>query len=87
MTILFQTTLKKHSKLLIHLFLKNWKMERSLPMKIDHTKFEGYQIYQLLDNSISPTELDDVEKARLIFQCDKVNDVENVINFEYDETV
>ena len=50
-------------------------------------KFEGYQIYQLVDNSISPTELDDVEKARLIFQCDKVNDVENVINFIYDETM
>ena len=27
--------------------------------------FEGYQIYQPVDNSISPTELD-IEKARLI---------------------
>ena len=47
--------------------------------------FEGYQIYQLVDESISPTELNDIEKARLIFQCDLANDVELVYNYNYDE--
>ena len=47
--------------------------------------FEGYQIYQLFDETVSPTELDDIEKARLIFQCDKFNDVDQVINYEYSE--
>ena len=47
--------------------------------------FEGYKIYQLLDNSISPADLDDVEKARMIFQCDLQNDVTYLVNYEYNE--
>ena len=48
-------------------------------------KFQGYQIYQLIDNSISAAELDDPEKARLIFQCDVEDDVEHVVNYYYNE--
>ena len=47
--------------------------------------FEGYQIYQLSDASVSPADLGDVEKARLIFQCDVANDVTQVVNYTYDE--
>ena len=47
--------------------------------------FEGYKIYQLVDNSISPADLDDVEKARMIFQCDLQNDVTYLVNYEYNE--
>ncbi|PCJ81786.1 MAG: hypothetical protein COA49_04595, partial [Bacteroidetes bacterium] len=46
--------------------------------------FEGYQIYQLSDAAVSPSDLGNVEKARLIFQCDLENDIDNVINYVYD---
>ncbi|MBM55786.1 MAG: hypothetical protein CMB32_04430, partial [Euryarchaeota archaeon] len=42
--------------------------------------FQGYQIYQLFDETVSAAELGDIEKARLIFQCDKADDVDLVIN-------
>ena len=34
---------------------------------------------------MSPADLGDVEKARLIFQCDVANDVTQVVNYTYDE--
>ena len=42
--------------------------------------FEGYQIYQLSDETIGPADLNDIEKARLIFQCDVANDIDAVVN-------
>ena len=47
--------------------------------------FEGYQIYQLTDETVSPTDLGDIEKARLIFQCDVANDVSIIKNYIYNE--
>jgi hypothetical protein len=49
--------------------------------------FEGYQIYQLANSSISVEELDDPDKARLIFQTDVQNDVDMIINFEFDDVM
>ena len=46
--------------------------------------FEGYQIYQLADDEVSPADLGDINKARLIFQCDVVNDVDVVVNYAQD---
>ena len=46
--------------------------------------FEGLQIYQLANDEISPTDLGDINKARLIFQCDVVNDVDVVVNYTQD---
>ena len=46
--------------------------------------FEGYQIYQLADDEVSPADLGDINKARLIFQCDVVNDVDVVVNYTQD---
>ena len=43
--------------------------------------FEGYQIYQLADDQVSPADLGDINKARLIFQCDVANDVDLVVNY------
>ena len=43
--------------------------------------FEGYQIYQLADETIVPADLGDIEKARLIFQCDVANDIDVVVNY------
>ena len=46
--------------------------------------FEGYQIYQLADATIGPADLNDIEKARLIFQCDVANDIDVVVNYVQD---
>ncbi|NVK63635.1 MAG: T9SS type A sorting domain-containing protein [Flavobacteriales bacterium] len=47
--------------------------------------FEGYQIYQLLDEATGVSDLDDPEKARLVAQCDIENDIDRIINFEFDD--
>lgn len=43
--------------------------------------FEGYKIYQLRAEDVSPAELDNPEKARLIFQTDIKNDVSQIVNW------
>jgi hypothetical protein len=51
-------------------------------------RFEGYQIYQMVDEDASAADIGDVDKARLVAQCDIKNDVPNkLINFEYDESL
>ncbi len=42
--------------------------------------FEGYKVYQVTGPSVSPTELNDADKARLIFQCDVKNGVSQIVN-------
>ncbi len=44
-------------------------------------KFEGYQVYQLYNGDVSVQELDDFEKARLIFQCDYKNGINTLYNW------
>lgn len=47
-------------------------------------QFEGYMVYQLANADISADELNDVTKARLIAQCDIENEVDNIVNYEFD---
>jgi hypothetical protein len=47
-------------------------------------KFEGYQVYQLADGSVGTSDLEDNDKARLIAQVDVPNDIDKLINFEFD---
>ncbi|PCJ78825.1 MAG: hypothetical protein COA57_15955 [Flavobacteriales bacterium] len=47
--------------------------------------FEGYQIFQLRDETVSPVELKDPNKARLVAQCDIKNNVTQIINYYEDE--
>lgn len=49
--------------------------------------FEGYQIYQLIDDAASIADIDNSEKARIVAQCDIKNDVANLINWEFDEAL
>ncbi|MFT4678162.1 MAG: hypothetical protein ACI943_001712, partial [Gammaproteobacteria bacterium] len=49
--------------------------------------FQGYMIYQLSDKDVSPSDLGDIDKARLIFQCDKRDDISTAVNFIADETI
>lgn len=48
-------------------------------------RFEGYQIYQMKDGTASVSDIEDVDKARLVAQCDIVNGVSSIMNYEYDE--
>lgn len=50
-------------------------------------KFEGYQIYQLADASVGTNDLTDADKARLVAQVDIANDVERIINYEFDASL
>ena len=50
-------------------------------------RFEGYQIYQLKDVETSVADISDPEKARLVAQCDIENDIDRIINFDFDEAL
>jgi hypothetical protein len=47
-------------------------------------RFEGYQIFQVVDATITIDELKDPDKARLVAQCDVRNGVSQLVNFYYD---
>lgn len=48
-------------------------------------RFEGYQIYQVKDASVSATDIHDADKVRLVAQCDVKNGITRLINFYYSE--
>lgn len=43
--------------------------------------FEGYQIYQLVDEDASVVDIGDASKAQLVAQCDIENGIDEIINF------
>lgn len=47
-------------------------------------KFQGYQIYQIKDETVPLSELDDPEFSRLIYSTDIQDGIENLINYELD---
>lgn len=50
-------------------------------------EFEGYQVYQLINDAASVSDLSDNTKVRLVDQCDIENEVGDLINFEFDEAL
>lgn len=50
-------------------------------------RFEGYQIFQLADASVSITDLHDPDKARLVAQCDVKNDISKIVNYNLSEAL
>lgn len=48
-------------------------------------RFEGYQIFQLKDESVSVSDIFDTDKARLVAQCDVKNEYKSLINHELNE--
>jgi hypothetical protein len=50
-------------------------------------RFEGYQIFQVKDATVSLAELKDPDKSRLTAQCDIKNGVSKIVNFYYDENL
>jgi hypothetical protein len=49
--------------------------------------FEGYQIYQLKDATVSSADIQDVTKARLVIQCDIQNNVTKLVNWVFDQSI
>lgn len=45
--------------------------------------FEGYQIFQLRDNTVTAADITDDNRAKLIFQCDVKNNVRTIVNKRY----
>ncbi|MGB3617245.1 MAG: hypothetical protein WBA12_03945, partial [Catalinimonas sp.] len=50
-------------------------------------RFQGYLVYQLRDNTVSPSEVGDPDAARLVLQADIRDGIAQIINFEFDPTV
>ncbi len=50
-------------------------------------RFEGYQVYQLKDATVSAADLDDNNKARIVAQCDVQNGVGKLVNWNYDQNI
>lgn len=46
--------------------------------------FEGYQVFQLADASVGPNDLNDPNRARLVAQVDIRNQVDRLMNYEFD---
>lgn len=51
----------------------------------DKYRFEGYQIYQMVDDEASVTDIGDLSKARLVAQTDIVNGVGRLVNYTLNE--
>jgi hypothetical protein len=47
----------------------------------DSFLFEGYQVFQLKDATVSASDLDNIDKSRLVAQCDVKNGVSRIINY------
>ena len=50
-------------------------------------RFEGYVVYQIINDKVTSTDLSDRTKAIPIFQCDLENNVSRIVNFELDNSV
>ncbi len=50
-------------------------------------RFQGYKLYQLKDATVSVSDIEDVSKARLVYQADVEDGVGQIINYLYDPTL
>jgi hypothetical protein len=50
-------------------------------------RFEGYQIFQLANATVSVESIHDPDLVRLVAQFDKHNGVSKIVNFNYDESI
>ncbi|MEM1319055.1 MAG: hypothetical protein AAGG75_02300 [Bacteroidota bacterium] len=53
-----------------------------LPTEERQYRFEGYKLFQLQEPNVSRSELDDPDKARLIYQVDLANGVSEIYNWK-----
>jgi hypothetical protein len=50
-------------------------------------RFEGYQIFQLKDATVSAADIYDQSKSRLVYQCDVQNGVTKLVNWNFDQSL
>ena len=50
-------------------------------------RFQGYQLYQLASPSVSVTDLDNPDLARLVHQSDIDDEVESLVNYEFEASI
>ena len=50
-------------------------------------RFEGYMIYQCASADVSVTDIGDLDKVRLIAQCDIQNEASQLVNWEFDDQI
>jgi hypothetical protein len=50
-------------------------------------RFQGYQIFQLKDATVSVTDIQDPDKARLVAQCDIKDSISKIVNYIYSEAL
>jgi hypothetical protein len=50
-------------------------------------RFQGYKVYQVKDATVSVADLGDVNLARLVYQGDVEDEVGQLVNFFFDETI
>lgn len=50
-------------------------------------RFQGYQLYQVKDATVTATDLSNVDKARLVLQCDIKDGVKQIVNYTFDPTI
>jgi hypothetical protein len=48
-------------------------------------RFQGYQIYQMIDEEASVSDITDITKARLVGQCDLEDGISKLVNYVYNE--
>jgi len=47
-------------------------------------RFQGYIVYQLKDETVTSADLYNVDKARIVLQCDKTDNIKQIVNFSND---
>ncbi len=58
------------------------------PDQYDTTyNFQGYQIFQLKDATVSVADIQDISRARLVAQCDVKDGVKKLVNFDFDPSI
>lgn len=50
-------------------------------------RFQGYQLYQVKDATVTGTDLNNVDKARLVLQCDIKDGVKQIVNYTFDPNI
>ncbi len=59
-------------------------IDPTVPDKDKFYKFQGYQVFQLKDKTVTLGEITDVNKARQVFQCDIKDSVSQIVNYVWD---
>ena len=67
--------------------IPEYRPDDSTQLADRYYRFEGYKVYQLVDDQVGADELNNNAKARLVFQCDIKNGVSHLVNYEWDDYI